>query len=91
VRPERMRENLDRTGDLLMTERVTMMLAERMGRLPAKQLVEKAARAGGSLREQLLATTELSKEEIDRALDPAGYLGSADAFIDRALDAYRSR
>jgi 3-carboxy-cis,cis-muconate cycloisomerase len=25
-----------------------------------------------------------------RLLDPAGYLGSADAFVDRALDEYRS-
>ena len=31
----------------------------------------------------------LSEEEIDRALDPAGYLGSADAFVDRALSRYR--
>jgi hypothetical protein len=31
----------------------------------------------------------LSPEEIDRALDPSGYLGSTDAFIKRALAAYR--
>jgi adenylosuccinate lyase len=31
----------------------------------------------------------LAPEAIDRALDPASYLGSADALIDRALAAYR--
>jgi hypothetical protein len=31
----------------------------------------------------------LSPEEIDQALDPGAYLGSTDAFIDRALRSYR--
>jgi adenylosuccinate lyase len=30
-----------------------------------------------------------SPEEIDAALDPASYLGSADEFITRALNLYR--
>jgi 3-carboxy-cis,cis-muconate cycloisomerase len=30
----------------------------------------------------------LSEGEIDAALDPAGYLGSAGAFVDRALALY---
>jgi 3-carboxy-cis,cis-muconate cycloisomerase len=30
-----------------------------------------------------------SEEEIDAALDPAGYLGSAGNFVDRALALYR--
>jgi 3-carboxy-cis,cis-muconate cycloisomerase len=72
-----------------MTERLAMTLAERMGRSEAKQLVEEAARGGGSLREQLAG--QLTEEELDRALDPTSYLGSADAFIDRALEAYRAR
>ncbi|MQA76190.1 MAG: hypothetical protein GEU88_17965, partial [Solirubrobacterales bacterium] len=42
----------------------------------------------------LLADAEigahLPAEEIDRALDPRGYLGSADAFIDRALERYEA-
>jgi 3-carboxy-cis,cis-muconate cycloisomerase len=35
-----------------------------------------------------LSEAELSEEEIDRALDPAGYLGSAGLFVDRALSRY---
>jgi 3-carboxy-cis,cis-muconate cycloisomerase len=97
VRPEKMRENLDATGGLLLTERVTTMLAERLGRLEAHDLVEAASgrafESGRSLREELLADPVLqevlSAQDIDAALDPAGYLGSAGAFVDRALELYR--
>jgi adenylosuccinate lyase len=34
---------------------------------------------------------DLSPEEIDRALDPGAYLGSAQAFVDRALKAHEER
>jgi 3-carboxy-cis,cis-muconate cycloisomerase len=88
VRPDRMRENLARGGDLLLAESATMALAGRMGRAEAKRVVEEAIGAGGSLREGLAG--HLSEEELDRALDPARYLGSAEAFVDRALEAYRA-
>jgi 3-carboxy-cis,cis-muconate cycloisomerase len=96
VRPERMRENLDITGGLLLAENVTTIAAEKLGRLKAHELVEEAARQtfanGSTLREEILAEPALSEhltpEEIDTALDPEQYLGSAGAFIDRALDLY---
>ena len=97
VHPEKMRENLDATGGLLLAERVTTIVAERLGRLEAHDLVEAASRrkfeSGRSLREELLAEPVLkdvlSGEDIDAALDPAGYLGSAGKFVDRALNMYR--
>jgi 3-carboxy-cis,cis-muconate cycloisomerase len=97
VHPEKMRENLDATGGLLLAEHVTTMVAEHFGRLKAHDLVEAASRrafeSGRSLREELLAEPALkevlSEEDIDAALDPAGYLGSAGAFVDRALELYR--
>ena len=97
VHPEQMRENLDETGGMLLAENVTTVAAERLGRLKAHDLVEAACRralAGGKpLREELLEDGEiggvLSEEEIDAALDSAGYLGSAGEFVDRALDLYR--
>jgi 3-carboxy-cis,cis-muconate cycloisomerase len=96
VRPERMRENLDITRGLLLAENVTTIAAEKLGRLKAHELVEEAARQtfanGSTLREEILAEPALSEhltpEEIDTALDPEQYLGSAGAFIDRALDLY---
>jgi 3-carboxy-cis,cis-muconate cycloisomerase len=98
VRPERMLENLNRGGGLLSAESVAMAIAAQAGRPEAKRMVEAASRraidAGVSLREALLAdpevTARLSAEEIDRALDPAGYIGSAELFVDRALARYRA-
>jgi 3-carboxy-cis,cis-muconate cycloisomerase len=97
VHPDKMRENLDATGGLLLAERVTAMVAEHLGRLKAHDLVEATSRrtyeSRRSLREELLAEPALkevlSEEDIDAALDPAGYLGSAGAFVDRALELYR--
>jgi 3-carboxy-cis,cis-muconate cycloisomerase len=97
VDPERMRANLELTGGLLMTEAISTALADRLGRAEAKALVgELAARAsqsGRPLREELLedSRVELSEEEIDRLLDPGAYLGSAEAFVDRALEAHGRR
>jgi len=97
VRPERMQANLALTGGLLLAEAVSTALAERMGRAEAKSLVaevsRRAADGGHALRDELIADERigLSAEEIDRALDPAGYLGSAEAFVDRALEAHRRR
>jgi len=68
---------------------------ERTGRLEAHALVSeacaRAAATGGPLRDELLADPRLglTPDEADAALDPAGYLGSAGAFVERALELYR--
>ena len=97
VHPKRMRANFDAGHGLPMAESVMMALAERIGRVQAHDLVEaacvRAVRAGRNLREELLTDpiirVHLTQSQIDAALDPTGYLGSADAFIERALAAYR--
>ena len=97
VRPERMRENLDATSGLVMAESVVTALSDRVGQGRARDLIDaavgRALAEGTSFRDQLIAdegvSAELSEGEIDAALDPAGYLGSADAFVDRALSRYR--
>ena len=97
VRTERMRENLDATGGLLLAENLTTVASERLGRLKAHDLVQAVARRAAdgprSFREELLGDDEirevLSEEEIYAALDPSGYLGSAGTFVDRALALYR--
>ncbi|WP_207956260.1 class-II fumarase/aspartase family protein [Rubrobacter marinus] len=97
VRPERMRENLDITHGLLLAENVTTVAARELGRLEAHELVKAASHRtfenGSSLREEILAepalSDVLSPEELDAALDPQSYLGSAEAFVERALDFYR--
>jgi 3-carboxy-cis,cis-muconate cycloisomerase len=104
VDPPRMRANLAATRGLPLAERVSELLAPALGRSAAHDLVarasEHAVAAGGTLRESLLGEPELAREvdgagitsaQIDAALDPAGYLGSAAAFTDAALDAHARR
>ncbi|GAA2850118.1 3-carboxy-cis,cis-muconate cycloisomerase [Streptosporangium fragile] len=93
VDADRMRANLGATRGLLMAEQVV----SRLGGTPqARRVVDaacaRAADGGLALREVLLAdpAVPLEPEEIDAALDPAGYLGSAAVFVDRALTAHEN-
>jgi 3-carboxy-cis,cis-muconate cycloisomerase len=93
VHPDRMRANLDLTGGLLMTEAVAVRLDRSDAKAVVGEVALGAAESGQPLREALIADSriELSEDEIDRALDPAAYLGSAEAFVDRALEAHERR
>jgi 3-carboxy-cis,cis-muconate cycloisomerase len=99
VRPQRMRENLERTRGLVLAESVSLALRERIGRAEAHSLVEDASRraleTGGSFRDVLLADdvirSELSEEDIDRALDVDSHTTQAAALVERALRRYRER
>ncbi len=88
--PERMTANLHLTG-ALAAERVSFLLAARLGRQAAHDLVAVAAARGGDLADALAADPEvgLSRDELAAALEPTTYLGSAEAFVDRALQLYR--
>jgi 3-carboxy-cis,cis-muconate cycloisomerase len=96
---ERMRVNLDATGGLIMAEAVTLALGGRLGRLAAHHIVEQACQvavsSGRRLRDVLAqdpqVSAELSISEIDRLLDPAGYLGEAARFVDRVLQTHQRR
>jgi 3-carboxy-cis,cis-muconate cycloisomerase len=94
---QRMRANLDLSNGLIMAESLTLALAAQIGRAEARRIVEtisdQARSSGISLRQAAHHSTRisaaLSSDAIDQALDPAAYLGSADALIDRALAAFR--
>jgi 3-carboxy-cis,cis-muconate cycloisomerase len=85
VDPERMRTNLALTGGLLLAERVGGVL----GRREADTLVARAADEGRPFAEVL--GEAVGADEAARLLDPAGYLGTAAAFVDRALRAHAER
>ncbi|MGN6361733.1 MAG: 3-carboxy-cis,cis-muconate cycloisomerase [Thermomicrobiales bacterium] len=98
VAPDRMRANLEATDGLIMAESVTMALAPHLGRPEAYRLVraacERAVQQRIPLRQALLADEQvraaLTPAAIDHALDPATYLGSTNAFIDRALATFQA-
>jgi 3-carboxy-cis,cis-muconate cycloisomerase len=93
VDPARMRRNLDATNGLILAEAVTMSLGGQLGRQVAHELVEAACKLaveqGLHLRAVLAndprVTAHLTGEDLDRLLDPAGYLGVARSLVDRAL------
>lgn len=97
INVQRMQANLNQSGGLLMAESLTMVLASRLGRPEAQRLVgalcARAVEHATTLHEAALNDTEvhsvLSTEQIAVALDPSGYLGSADTMIERALASYR--
>lgn len=97
VRPDRMRANLELTGGLLLSERVAALVAERgagaEGRAAVEAAAGRAAGGGHSLREELeeepAVRDVLSGDELERALDPAGYVGAAEPLVERALEAHR--
>ncbi|MFC7304698.1 3-carboxy-cis,cis-muconate cycloisomerase [Streptomyces monticola] len=89
VHPERMRAHLGLTGGLIVSERLSAALTDRVGRARAKELVTDAAakaRTGdGSLAEALAAEPALRGLDLEALTDPARYTGAAAALTDRAL------
>ena len=89
----RMRANLDITGGQVVAERLALLLTDRLGRTAARALVRDASlranETGRSLAEELAGLdTGRTSEEIEAALEPTTYLGSAGALVDRALARY---
>ncbi len=89
----RMRANIDAAQGQILAEAVQMALAPSLGRDVAHRLVGELARraaAGGRHLRGLLAADPtvvavLDAAALDRLFDPRNYLGSSEAFIDRAL------
>ncbi len=91
---ERMRHNVGLTGGLIMAEAIATALGPRIGRAAAEAAVARACNR--SIAESVpLATIlrmdpelrpHLTDDEIDRLMNPALYLGSAGAFIDRVVE-----
>lgn len=91
VDPAAMGANLRRVGPVLLAERVVLTLAPRIGRAAAVAVVDDAA-AAPDFAAALAADPRagLGTGEVAELLDPAGYLGAAGAWVDRALAAHRS-
>ncbi len=93
---ERMRSDLDATGELLMSESVATALTDALGRPRAQRLATEAARATAdgsrTFREALLGFAEvrehLGPSGVDDALDPSRYLGVCEELISRAVAAH---
>jgi len=89
----RMRRNLELGGGLIMAEAVSSGLGPVIGRAAAHHVLQRvsdrAIAEGKTLAQALRDDAEvrrlLSDEQIDRLTNPAAYLGSAGAFVDRVV------
>jgi 3-carboxy-cis,cis-muconate cycloisomerase len=93
VNEKKMRENIDITKGLVMSEAVMMGLGPTLGRNIAHDLVYDVCRlvvkTGRPLIDLLVEDKEISKHatraELEKMVDPANYLGVAGEMVDRVL------
>ncbi|MFZ3240268.1 MAG: 3-carboxy-cis,cis-muconate cycloisomerase, partial [Pseudolabrys sp.] len=93
VNEKKMRENLDITKGLIMSEAVMMGLGADLGRNKAHDLVYDICRdvvkTGRPLIDLLVENKEISKhadrKKLEQLVDPANYLGVAGEMVDRVL------
>lgn len=92
IRPDRMSSNLELTGSRIVSERITAVLAPRLGKSAAKRLLRQASLATGSTGRPLAANlSELTEvagvftvEELSSLCDPQLYVGAAGSLVDQA-------
>jgi len=98
VFPERMRDNLELSGGLIMAEALMLELGKQIGRQRAHDAVYDAAQASVTqarpFRETLAAdphvSAGLTKSQIDSLLDPAQYTGLCRTFAERGAATARA-
>lgn len=98
IDPDRMRANLDISRGLIVAEAVMMGLAPVLGRLEAHHVVKHACDVAladkislaDALERDPTVSSRLDRAAIEKLIDPANYLGSTQAFIDRVIAAVRT-
>ncbi|MER5181182.1 3-carboxy-cis,cis-muconate cycloisomerase [Streptomyces sp. NPDC002896] len=90
VHPDTMREHLDLTHGLIVSERLAAELTPHLGRARAKALLTDAAKRtrteGRALSDILAEAPDLAGLDLAELTDPTRYTGSAGVLTDRALE-----
>ena len=95
VYPEAMMENIHKTKGLIMSEKLMLVLGEKIGKHTAHEIVREvsmdAYKKKMTLKEAILARPDLAKhlkkEELDEIFDPIKYIGLAPQEVDRVIAA----
>jgi 3-carboxy-cis,cis-muconate cycloisomerase len=93
VDPARMGVNLELRGGVAMAESLALALSQHVARSDAMRIVERVSRSaeqeGVELREAAARDREvherLASSDVERALRPENFLGSANVFVERVL------
>lgn len=99
VHPDAMRRNLELGGELVLSERVMLALAPKLGRAAVQAAVDRVLNEGVTLREALAELPGLAGPSgddgadaavsLDALLDPSGFVGAAGTLVDREIRAWR--
>jgi 3-carboxy-cis,cis-muconate cycloisomerase len=95
INTARMLNNLEAMRGLIYSESVSMLFASRLGKSDAHELLEKASlqavKENKHLKDVLLADptvrAHFANADIAKLFDPLSYMGMADEFITRAINA----
>ena len=98
VFPDRMRQNLDLSGGLIMSEALMLELGRRIGRQRAHDVIYDAAQASvvegrpftETLSDEKDVLDNLSADQIEALLDPTRYTGACGLLTDRFAEQARS-
>ena len=96
---QRMRKNLDLTHGLIFAEAVSMALGAKIGKEKAHEIVEAACKRARKDKRELRAILsadpkvgeQLSTADLDRLFDPRNYLGAAEEYVYRVVEASRGK
>ena len=94
VEAKNMRDNLDRLGGFLLSERVMFALSDKLGKQTAHDVVYEASMHGieggitfeRALMENGKVRKAMTADELRAALDPTTYVGHAEQIVERVLD-----
>jgi adenylosuccinate lyase len=93
VEAKSMRQNLDRLGGFLLSERVMFALSDKIGKQTAHEVVYEASMHGiehGVTFERALMENDrvreaMNPDELRAALDPTTYIGHAERIVERVI------
>lgn len=94
INKEKMSENLELTGGLIMSEHMMFVLSPYVGKQTAHEIVyevcmeayEKGVPVIDVLAKNDIVSQYLSEEEIRESLNPGNYLGLSKSFVDKVLN-----
>ena len=93
VEAQNMRDNLDRLGGFLLSERVMFALSDKLGKQTAHEVVYETSMHGiehgiafeRALMENAKVRGAMSADELRATLDPTTYIGHAEQIVERVI------
>lgn len=94
IHEDRIKENLAMTHGAIVSERIMLVLGEKLGRQPAHEIIYEDAQKAFTNHKQLYnvlsednrVTSKITKEELKELLDPSHYIGVCQQEVDDVIN-----